>query len=480
MFTPRVEAQMFSVDRRRTTRRTWRSPPRTSSCAASEYDGLVVDRDDTTTEQVRARATVTSRAPGLAVVFQGGAPILRLQPVGEKPVAIGRGTAADLFVDDGALSRIHCEISYDGAAYTIADRSKHGTFVDGRRVIGRITVESFRALRIGESVLVAETDVGALLGEKVEDRDGFIVGPRLRWREQDLVAAARAGCDILVTGETGTGKEWASKVFHAAGADAGGPRVTVNVAAIPANLIEGELFGHVKGAFSGADRDRVGLFEAANSGTVFLDEIGDLPSDLQPKLLRVLQERAVRRLGDTRERSIDVRFVAATNRDLEDAMAAGTFRSDLYFRLAKTTVHLPALRDRIEDLAFHVARELGGRKAPPPSSTLIEAVLLREWEGNARELSSALAKAARNVGAPRGGQSHNLRVDGDCLPPGTALRGPLPVKIRHERTTEPLTEQKLRKALEAHDGNISATAQALGVHRNTLHRHIARLGIRTG
>jgi transcriptional regulator with GAF, ATPase, and Fis domain len=444
------------------------------------YDCEVMNRDDTTSQQWTAQRTATERVAGVAVLFEAGVPCLRVAPVTAKPTAVGRGTAADLFVDDPALSRIHCEISFDGRAYTIVDKSKHGCFVDGRRVVGRTTVPTFRALRLGNSILAGETDVASLLGEKVDDRKGFIVGPRLRWAEQEIITAAKSGADILVTGETGTGKEWAAKTFHQAGPHAGGDCVTVNCAALPANLIESELFGFKKGAFSGADKERIGLFEAANRGTIFLDEIGEMPIELQPKLLRVLQERAVRRIGDAHERPIDVRFIAATNRDLEDALAAGKFRSDLYYRIARTTVHLPAFRDRIEDLAFHVTRELATQGAPPPAASLIEAVLLREWEGNARELSAAIAKAGRTAQASKAAAGSELRVDETHLSPSQALRFGIAVPVAESTTTasEPLTEAAVRSALELHENNVSAAAQALGVHRNTVHRYIARFGIR--
>jgi transcriptional regulator with PAS, ATPase and Fis domain len=417
------------------------------------------------------------RSPGLAIVFEGGAPALRLAEVGAKGISIGRGTAVDLFVDDAALSRIHCELSFDGRAYTITDRSKHGSFVDGERIDGRVTVPSFRALRIGESVLTAEIDISSLLGATVDDRGGFIVGPRLRWAEQEILAAARAGSDLLVTGETGTGKEWASKAYHGAAAHPGAPRVAINCAALAIGLVEGELFGHAKGAFDGADEARQGLLEAAQHGTVFLDEIGEIPLDVQPKLLRVLQERAIRRVGEARERTIDVRIVAATNGDLEGAIAMGKFRFDLYSRIANTTVHLPALRDRIEDLAYYVSAELAVRKAPPPAASLVEAVLLREWEGNARELSMAIAKAARSaqqtcgsMGPPRVGAEH--------LPPGPTWCASQPCKGSRAVTSQRLTEAFLRTVLDANDNNVSATAHALGVHRNTVHRYIARFGLR--
>ena len=446
---------------RRTSRRSLRL-----SCA----DAPMADRDDTTTDQILSVRDDLQLVPGLLVVFENRVPTLRATPIGVRSLAIGRGTAAAFFVDDPKLSRVHCEVSFDGTAWRIDDRSRHGCFVDGVAVQGSLFSEAPRTLRIGESVLVFDEDVTPFLGETIVVRGDFVLGPQMRAAERDIVAAAEARGDLFVIGETGTGKEWAAETYHRASGRSG-PLVKVNCATLPQALFESEVFGYVRGAFSGADRDRPGLFEAANGGTLFLDEVGELPIELQPKLLRAIEERAVRRVGDTRERPVDVTLVAATNRDLEQAVDEGTFRADLYYRFDRGNVRLPPLRERPEDIPFLVRMELDRLKAPPPSAPFMEELLLRPWTGNIRDLVKTLSSAVTSASrAP--GRSHP-RLDASDLPPRPAAR---PNGSR-EVVVGGLTASRLRLSLQQH-GSVSAAASALGVHRNTLHRHMKRLGIR--
>jgi transcriptional regulator with PAS, ATPase and Fis domain len=433
-----------------------------------------MDRDDTTTTQPRSGAVPVESVPGLAVVFEKRKATFRVTPLGSSGLTLGRGTAATYFVDDDALSRVHCAVSITADGWRIEDRSRHGTFVDGERVSGELVAESPRVLRIGDSVLLFEPDVSSLLGEAIERRDEMILGPRIRNVERDIVAAAQTGSDLLVFGESGTGKEWSAGRYHAA-TKRTVPQVAVNCAALAEGIFESEVFGYMKGAFSGADRDRPGLFESAGGGTIFLDEIGELPLEVQPKFLRVLQERTIRRVGDAKERPVDVRVVAATNRVLEDEIAKGRFRADLYWRLAETSVRLPPLRERPEDLAYFVEESLRHVSAPAASAKLIEEVLLRDWEGNVRELGIACGRAARSAG-----DAQASSVDVRHLPPRPELRAPA---IQQEAADDGalrrgLTAQQVTRALTARRGNVSMAAADLGVHRNTLHRYIARYGIR--
>jgi DNA-binding NtrC family response regulator len=228
---------------------------------------------------------------------------------------------------------------------------------------------------------------------------GIVYRSEAMTRLMTLVArVADSASSVLVTGETGTGKELVARALHAEGNRRGGPFVAVNCAAISSSLMESELFGHVKGAFTGADREKQGLFAAADGGTLFLDEIGELPLDLQPKLLRVLQEGEIRRVGETRPRKVDVRMLAATARDLRQEIEIGRFRDDLFYRLAVVEIHISPLRERPEDiplLAEHFVRRIAGREGRPVPQIQAEALDVLQgypWPGNIRELENFMEK----------------------------------------------------------------------------------------
>ncbi len=278
---------------------------------------------------------------------------------------------------------------------------------------------------------------------------------------------------VLVTGESGTGKELVARRLHDRSARAAGPFVAVNCAALPDSLAESELFGHEKGAFTGADARRAGRFEEASGGTLFLDEVGELSPPLQAKLLRVLEDRAVRRLGGTADIAVDVRLVAATNRDLEAEVERGAFRRDLYFRLAVVPVSLPPLRDRAGDvpvLARHLLAVLAERHgvAAAALSAEAEAALERyEWPGNVRELRNVLERALVVSG---GG---TLAAADLMLPEsqGRDADGGLPLD-REERERQAVIE-----ALRRADGNREEAARLLGVSVRTLYYRLRRWGI---
>jgi DNA-binding NtrC family response regulator len=243
----------------------------------------------------------------------------------------------------------------------------------------------------------ARADISGLEGQTVPGIVGRSVP--LRAALQHVWAVASTDTTVLIQGETGTGKERVARALHELSKRAGGPFVTVNCAAIPANLLESELLGHERGAFTGALTQRIGRFELAHKGTIFLDEIGELPLDLQPKLLRVLQEREFERLGSARTLRTNARVVAATNRDLKAMMRQGTFREDLYYRLSVFPIQVPPLRQRKEDiaaLAEHFLRELAmrlGKRVGPLSALSLERLLAYDWPGNIRELQNVLERA---------------------------------------------------------------------------------------
>ncbi|MAC29015.1 MAG: sigma-54-dependent Fis family transcriptional regulator [Sandaracinus sp.] len=298
-----------------------------------------------------------------------------------------------------------------------------------------------------------------------------------------LERVAPTDLGVLLLGETGTGKELAARGLHGASGRGEGPFVVVDCGAIQPNLIESELFGHEKAAFTGADRLRVGAFEAADGGTVFLDEIGELPLSLQPKLLRVLERREVQRLGSSSPRTVDVRLVAATHRDLAGMVRDGGFREDLYFRLAEMEVRLPPLRDRAGDVALLAERilaELAEVQEDEPKGISAEALARLEahpWPGNVRQLRNVLRRAAVMASGPTLGPE-----DLDALPtvratPSAAhadVDASLPLKEARDKWNAPLERRYLEEVLQRHGGDLDAAASHVEMHRKSLERLLRR------
>jgi transcriptional regulator with GAF, ATPase, and Fis domain len=296
-----------------------------------------------------------------------------------------------------------------------------------------------------------------------------------------LPRVARSGLPVLVLGETGTGKELVARAIHALSGRAGAGFVAQNCGATPDTLIESELFGHSRGAFTGAVADRVGLFEAAAGGTLFLDEIGDASALLQMKLLRVLQEGEARRVGDTRVRRVDVRVVSATHRCLEQAVTAGIFRADLFFRVNAVRLRLPPLRERGEDvvlLARHFLAEAAARVGagpPEPGAALAAHLRAYPWPGNVRELANACAFAVHVGGARE-------RADLEHWPEMPLLAGSSAGSVAPglHAETRALEERRLREALRRTRGNKSQAARALGLSRQGLLKKLRRYGLTPG
>ena len=293
----------------------------------------------------------------------------------------------------------------------------------------------------------------------------------------------------LISGETGTGKELIARALHAESLYAMHPMVAVNCAGIAENLIENELFGHEKGAFTGADRQHIGLFETASGGTLFLDEIGELPRHLQPKLLRVLQENEIRRMGGTKQISVSVRVLAATNIDLTEAVAAGRFRRDLYERLKSLHIQLPALRERREDipaLAKHFLTKennASSRKVADINPEVLSLFDVYSWPGNIRELEGIISRAVllaedgeilphhlpSDVRTP---QAHALPLADEttAVNPNAAEYFVLPFPMG--TTLKEIEKSAILTTLAREDGNQSKTAKSLGIDRRTLHNKL--------
>jgi two-component system, NtrC family, response regulator AtoC len=300
---------------------------------------------------------------------------------------------------------------------------------------------------------------------------------------KSIARAATSDATVLVLGESGTGKEMVARVLHARSRRSRGPFVAINCAAIPENLLESELFGHEKGAFTGAIGRRIGRFERAHGGTLFLDEIGDMSMALQSKILRAIQEREVERVGGGSPVSIDVRIVAATNRDLAQAVREGRFREDLYYRLAVVTVLLPPLRERGSDLDLlsmhffaHYARE-HGRPVRAVAEEVFNVLHRHPWPGNVRQLRNA---AERAVVMADGEILLPQHLPADILHPPEAHSangtGPAPSEPPLV-TLEEMEKRMIRRALRETGNNVTVAAERLGIHRNTLRRKITDYGI---
>jgi transcriptional regulator with GAF, ATPase, and Fis domain len=334
---------------------------------------------------------------------------------------IGSAPHCDVVVVDAAVSRVHAEAEPKAGGLWIRDlNSRNGTFVEGVSV-GAAQVQDGYSIRVGTTELrVAVGDAEPAVVEPwPSDRFGPLLGKSAVMRELFATLARVAPLDtcILIQGETGTGKEVVARAIHEASARSLGPFTVVDCAALSETLIEAELFGHVKGAFTGAHQSRAGAIETAHGGTVFLDEIGELPLAMQPRLLRVLESSTIRRIGESQHRKVNVRFLSATHRDLLSMVNRGEFREDLYFRLAIVPVRVPPLRERPEDIG-HLLEHFSSSSTGWITPGLVRSLEARPWRGNVRELRNFAARA----GALGATEALTLCDDGfDSREPVTAI-----------------------------------------------------------
>jgi two-component system, NtrC family, response regulator HydG len=331
------------------------------------------------------------------------------------------------------------------------------------------------ALRSAERRLRARREELARLAPGAEERAGLVVRSEPMRRVLDLaLRVAKVGSTALITGESGVGKERIARLVHDESPRAGRPFVAVNCGAVTETLLESELFGHARGAFTGAERERPGLFEAANGGTLFLDEIGEISAGMQVKLLRALQEREIRRVGENRARPVDVRVVAATNRSLADEVAAGRFRQDLFYRLRVIELRVPPLRERAEDVLplarvflAETARRMG-RKVTGFTPRAADQLLRHDWPGNVRELQNAVEHAVALC--------EGSRVDVDDLPEELRAAMPRPRPTGKTRRLEDVEREYILAAVEGAGGNRTRAAAELGIGLATLKRKLRRYG----
>jgi len=404
--------------------------------------------------------------------------------------AIGTHKSNDLAVSDPMVSRFHCEIRVDIANSQIVDLgSKNGTSVDGVRVRDA-DIKHGSLVKVGQSVLRFElgnathtkslsprTEFGSVVGHSTVMRALFDI----------LERAAQSDATILLEGETGTGKGITAESIHEASPRRGKPFSVVDCASLPTHLLESELFGHERGAFTGAVSRRTGAFEAASGGTIFLDEIGELPLDLQPKLLRALEERQVRRVGGNALQNVDVRVIAATNRDLRREVNEGRFRSDLYYRLALIRVKVPALREHLEDIPLLVERLLAtSHNATPEMAAVlrapqfIETLQRASWPGNVRELRNHLESCLVLRQVVPFGEPEPLEPQQLSHSASSATDASLGYQEARLRSLLAWEAQYLRALLKKHDGDVEKAAEAAGISRAYIYRLLSRHGIRRG
>jgi transcriptional regulator with GAF, ATPase, and Fis domain len=397
-------------------------------------------------------------------------------------LGIGTAEGNTLVLHDPSVSRFHCELLRGTEGLLLRDLdSTNGTFLDGYRV-REVFLRPGARIRVGHSELRCEERGAVKVPISSRQRFGELSGKSTAMRRlfELLERLASSDVSVLIEGETGTGKELVARALHDASPRRDGPFQVVDSGSLPAGLVESELFGHEKGAFTGAAGVRIGAFEAADGGTLFIDELGELPMDLQPKLLRILETREVRRIGSTQPRKVDVRFVAATNRDLRREVNRKTFRSDLYFRIAQVSLHLPPLRERPEDIPMLIERFLDQIQDRRPSGpTLrIPAGRLTEmqrygWPGNVRELRNYLERAvALEVD---GAVDHSL-PSAEPAEPGVDIGTPFGVA---KAAAIEKFEREYLSALIAHaGGNVSQASREAQVDRAHLLGLLRKYGLR--
>jgi DNA-binding NtrC family response regulator len=429
-------------------------------------DASLMPQSHATTEQLsNANGTLTLDVRGVVVEVVQGPDLGAHVVLRERRVLVGRAGECDLRLSDPAVSAMHLELALDPKGVAIRNlASRNGVQVGGARVEDAV-VEPTARLVIGKSVLKLEpTEAAAQLPYAAVPRTGGLVGRSLKMKMLFGLLRSYAGSDapVLVEGATGTGKELAARALHDLSPRARGPYEIVDCGAIPPHLMESELFGVVRGAYTGADATREGSFERADGGTLVLDEIGELPLELQPKLLGALERGLIRRLGDERARRVNVRVIATTNRVLAREVQAGHFRQDLYFRLSVLRVAIPPLRDRKEDIPL-LAQEFLGPSQPLPQAwrRVLEEY---DWPGNVRELRNVLERAAAQ--ASTGGDLSPL-FDGE---------GPRIEPIDAARRN--FERNYLRSLLVRTGHNVRRAAELAGLTRQGLYGLLSRAGLR--
>ncbi len=463
------------------------NPPPVLAKDSSPFDLFAEDGPEETTGSrtlvVETRTTLHVRKCRLIV--QSGPHAGKVVETEKEHVRVGKDERMDVpLSEDATMSRHHFDVQYSEKGYLLIDaNSTNGTFLDGKRIERAYLTPGAHIQAGGSTISFAPLDEEIPVEPQEGGVFGGMIGRSLIMRQIFglLRKVAPMDVSVIITGETGTGKELAARALHEHSPRKKGPFVVLDCGSIPENLIESELFGHEKGAFTGALSSRPGAFERASGGSIFLDELGELPLHLQPKLLRVLESREVRRVGGNQTIDVDVRVIAATNRDLPKEVAEGKFREDLFFRLSVINVQLPALRQRRDDIPHLLRSAMSepetlsqyGEKHFSPSATALLAGYA--WPGNVRELMNVVSHVLTFSEGPE--------IDVRHLPPrlqGQTTAGPLPFnehlsfKKSKEQLLETFEREYLSSILKRCDGNISRAARESGLHRKSIERLVKK------
>ncbi|HUJ61784.1 MAG TPA: sigma 54-interacting transcriptional regulator [Kofleriaceae bacterium] len=399
-------------------------------------------------------------------------------------VVLGTDKACDVVLADPFVSRRHCSIAPHPQGFAIADLgSRNGTVIDGVAV-GKVVAPAGVALRIGKTLVqLMPADEVVDIPPSPSERFGGLYGASIAMRQvfAILERAAKSSAPVLFLGESGTGKELMARAVHDHSPRKDGPFVVFDCGASTETLIESDLFGHLRGAFTGAASDRVGAFAAAHGGTLFLDEIGDLPVGLQPKLLRMLEAGEVVPLGGRKPEQYDVRVVAATHRDVFGEVARGGFRGDLYYRLAVVEVHVPPLRQRTGDLAKLVAMflERAGAAKLEVGGAALERLERYHWPGNVRELRNVITRAVALAGPDDDFQSLPFVLRPTAPPEAApAFRADRPFHDAKDALVARFEREYLTDLVARAQGNLSQAARLAGLERKFLYKLLERAGLR--
>jgi DNA-binding NtrC family response regulator len=403
-------------------------------------------------------------------------------PIDVDPIVVGRDEGAQVVLADPEVSAFHCELRATNEGVLVKDLgSTNGTFIGALRV-REVLVTSPIDLTLGQSKVHVEPSKSHRVDVGFADKFGPLVGtsPKMRRVFSVLDRVANTALSVLILGETGTGKELVARAIHDASERKSGPFVVVDCGSIPPTLAESILFGHEKGSFTGANERRKGALAEADGGTLFFDELGELPIELQPKLLRALAERQIKRVGGSQFESMDVRVLAATRRDLGVEMNAGRFRSDLFFRIAQVRVELPALRERLGDLPMlveDICAKVGRAGTAPTVLGWIEQRMgAHDWPGNVRELVNVASVAATLADTPDAIDDvlTLARADGDPA----SVRQPATAFSEAKRSAVAAFERDYFSALtRASKGNVSEMARQSGMERHHVRAYLRKYGI---